>query len=476
MPDGAQDRGSSSSLFGDLYPYKGRFETYAVLPEKGKSREAILEELRAIAQEEDERWRTGKVSGTMYHGGKDHYEFLSRVFGLFAHVNLLQRDMCPSGTKFESEIISMTAHMLNAEAVKRHNPEDEVCGAVTIGGTESILMAMLAYRERARAEKGIEAPEMVVPATIHPAFTKGAHYFGIRLVRVPVGPDFLADVDAMAGHITKNTIALAGSAGNYPHGLVDPIEKLSDLALSRGIGLHVDACLGGFILPWIEKLGYTVGPFDFRLPGVTSISCDTHKFGFGLKGTSVILYRNKALRRYQYFSQSDWPGGLYASPTFAGSRSGGLTAATWAAMVSLGEEGYMRAARAIMRAAETIRRGVEGIPELKIVGDPTFCIALMSDVVDIYHVNDYLASKGWRLNGLQLPPGVHMCITLPQTQPGVAEAFVEDLRAAVEYAKSPPEPIAKSGAVYGLAASGSGGQEMLIELIRAFLDATYEIG
>ncbi len=475
MANGADEKGSSS-IFGDLYPYKGRFPSYVRIPEKGRNREEIIKELEIIAQEENRRWETGRVSGTMYHGGKDHYDFLSRVFGLFAHVNLLQRDICPSGTKFESEIISMTGHMLHADAVKVHHPEEEVCGAVTIGGSESIMMAMLAYREQARVERGICDPEMVVPATIHPAFTKGAHYFGIKLVRVPVGPDFLADIEEMGRHITPATIALAGSAGNYPHGLVDPIDRLSDLALSHNIGLHVDACLGGFILPWIERLGYKVPPFDFRVPGVTSISCDTHKFGYGLKGTSVVLYRNKRLRRYQYFSQSDWSGGLYASPTFAGSRSGGLSAATWAAMVSLGEEGYMAAARAIMKTADTIRRGVEGIPELKIIGDPTFCIALTSDVVDIYHVNDFMSARGWRLNGLQLPPGVHMCVTLPQTQPGVAEAFVEDLRAAVEYATHPSEPMAKSGAVYGLAASGAGGQEMLLELIQAFLDATYELG
>ncbi len=475
MANGAEEKGSSS-IFGDLYPYKGRFPSYVRIPEKGRNREEIIKELEIIAQEENRRWETGRVSGTMYHGGKDHYDFLSRVFGLFAHVNLLQRDICPSGTKFESEIILMTGHMLHADAVKVHHPEEEVCGAVTIGGSESIMMAMLAYREQARVERGICDPEMVVPATIHPAFTKGAHYFGIKLVRVPVGPDFLADIEEMGRHITPATIALAGSAGNYPHGLVDPIDRLSDLALSHNIGLHVDACLGGFILPWIERLGYKVPPFDFRVPGVTSISCDTHKFGYGLKGTSVVLYRNKRLRRYQYFSQSDWSGGLYASPTFAGSRSGGLSAATWAAMVSLGEEGYMAAARAIMKTADTIRRGVEGIPELKIIGDPTFCIALTSDVVDIYHVNDFMSARGWRLNGLQLPPGVHMCVTLPQTQPGVAEAFVEDLRAAVEYATHPSEPMAKSGAVYGLAASGAGGQEMLLELIQAFLDATYELG
>lgn len=474
MANTKEDTKSSGSIFDSMYPYRNRLETHAVLPPKGRSREEIFRELETIIKEEDKKWETGRSSGTTYHGGREHYEFLNRVFGLFSHVNLLQRDLWPSGTKFEAEIVSMTSHMLHGECVKEHNPQDEVCGVVTSGGSESILMAMLAYRERGRAEKGITAPEMIAPATIHPAFSKGAHYFGIRLIRVPVGKDFLADLEAIRSSITRNTVALAASAGNYPHGLIDPIAELSEIALRHDLGFHVDGCLGGFLLPWIERLGYHVPPFDFRLPGVTSISCDTHKYGYALKGTSVLLYRNKRLRRYQYFCQTDWPGGLYASPTAAGSRSGGLTAATWAAMVAMGEEGYLEAARAIMKAAETIKRGIAAIPEIRIAGNPTFCIALMSDVVDIYHVNDFLTSRGWRLNGLQLPAGEHLCVTLPQTQPGVAEKFVEDLREAVEYAKNPPQPQALSGAVYGLSGSVSG-QATLQELLHAWLDASYEL-
>jgi sphinganine-1-phosphate aldolase len=448
-------------------------QSYPRLPEKGRDRNDILRELRDISQQEDARWETGQVSGSYYHGGKEHYAWLKEVFGLFAHVNLLQRDMCPSGTKFEAEIVSMTAKMLNADAAAARNAEDQVAGAITFGGSESIMLPMLVYREKARAERGLATPEMVVPTTIHPAFQKGAHYFGMKLVRVPVGADYLADVDAMRAAINENTVALAGSAGNYPHGLIDPIGKLSDLALERGLGLHVDGCLGGFLLPWIEKLGYDVPPFDFRLPGVTSMSCDTHKFGYGLKGASVVLYRNKALRRFQYFSTPDWAGGLYASPTMAGSRSGGITASTWAAMVALGEEGYLDSARRIMKASDTIQAGIRRIPELQIFGKPTFCIGIRSEGLNIYHVNDYLGSKGWRLNGLQMPPGVHMCITLPQTRAGVAEKFVADLEDAVTYAKNPPDPNPRSGAVYG---GGAGGFDpaFVNEMMRAWLDSTYE--
>jgi len=230
---------------------------------------------------------------------------------------------------------------------------------------------------------------------------------------------------------------------------MDPLERLSELALRAGVPMHVDACYSGFLLPWLERLGYDIPPFDFRLPGATSISCDTHKWGYGPKGASVVLYRNRALRHYQYFVMTDWAGGYYGSPTVAGSRSGGIAAATWAAMVALGEEGYLEIARQIMKAADTIRTGTLSIPEIKIAGRPTFCMAFMSDVIDIYHVNDFLASKGWRMNVLQDPPGFHFCITRPQAQPGVAEAFVDDLRVAVAYAKTPPPNPSKTSAMYG---------------------------
>jgi sphinganine-1-phosphate aldolase len=471
MPE--ENQGSSTEgPFGDLHPYRTWTETFTQIPKKGRPETEVIEELKRIAAAEDQKWVTGQISGTMYHGGREHYDFLNHIFGLFSYVNLIQRDICPSGTKFEAEITSMVANMLHAEAAKTANPEDIVCGTVTSGGSESIYNAIYVYRERARHEKGITDPEIIAPTTIHPAFNKAAHYLGVRLIQIPVNQDYQADVDGMRQRITGNTIALAGSAGSYPHGVIDPIDRLSDLVLSHDLGLHVDGCLGGFILPWIEKLGYDIPPFDFRIPGVTSMSCDTHKFGYSLKGTSVVVYRNPRLRRYQYFAQTDWPGGLYASPTVQGSRSGGLTAATWAALVSMGEEGYLAAARAIMNTADAIRLGISRIPEINIMGKSTFLISMTSEVVDIYMVNDYLTMKGWRMNGCQNPPGFHFCVTLSNTLPGVAEQFVADLRAAVEFAKNPPYPQAKSGALYGLAGSLEG-REFLKEGIFSLLDETY---
>ncbi len=454
-------------------PHLLELEKHRAIPTRGQPPAEILRDLKTIAREENSRWQTGQVSGTYYHGGMEHYAFLNKVFSLYSHVNILQRDMCPSGTRFEGEVIAMTARMLGSEAARERNAADEVCGAITSGGTESIIMPMLAYRERARAEKGITAPEMVVPDTIHPAFSKGAHYFGIKLVRIPVGADYRANVGAMREAIGPNTIAIAGSAANYPHGLIDPIERLSELALEAGVGLHVDSCFGGFILPWIAKLGYEVPAFDFSLPGVTSMSCDTHKWGYGLKGASVVLFRNKQLRRRMYFAQTDWQGGLYASPTVAGSRSEGISASTWAAIIALGEDGYLKATRRIMKAADTIKAGVAKIPELKIIGKPTYCIAITSEAVDIYHVNDFMGSRGWRLNGLQKPPGFHICVTLPQTLPGVAARFVRDIAQAVEYAKQPHANPPASGALYGGGATALA-PGMVDELMYAWLDSSYE--
>jgi sphinganine-1-phosphate aldolase len=461
-----------ASIFGDLYPYEGRFESYSSIPNNGREPEQIFEELKTIADEEDRNWESGLISGTMYHGGKEHYAFLNRVFSLFSYVNLLQRDLCPSGTKFESEIISMVAKLLNGDEVKKYNTDDEVCGTVTSGGTESIFNGVFIHREWGREEKGIMDPEMVVPMTIHPAFNKAAHYLGIKVISVPVDQNFEADVEAMRAKITPNTIAVAGSAGNYPYGVIDPLTKLSDLALEHQIGMHVDGCLGGFILPWIEKLGYEIPPFDFRLPGVTTMSCDTHKYGYALKGTSTLLVRNHKLLRYQFFSVGEWPGGLYASPTVQGSRSGGLTAATWAAMLTMGEDGYLKAAKLIMDTADKIRDGIAGIPEIKIAGKSTFVIGMFSDQVNMYHVNDYLISKGWRMNGCQNPPGFHFCVTLRNTLPGVADAFINDLKEGVTYAKNPAQPFPKSGALYGLAGSVDG-QVFLKQGMLDFIEATY---
>jgi sphinganine-1-phosphate aldolase len=290
----------------------------------------------------------------------------------------------------------------------------------------------------------------------------------VKAIRTPVTGERKADTEAIAAAIGPRTVALIGSAGTYPHGVIDPIPELSKLALEHDLGLHVDACLGGFILPWAERLGHDLPTWDFRLPGVTSISADTHKYGYAPKGTGVLLYRNPDLRHRQYFVNTDWPGGIYASPGIAGSRSGGLIAATWAALVSLGESGYLDLAEGIFTTADELRKAVESIAELRTLGHSPFLIAFGSERVDIWHVNDALQDRGWRMNGCQEPAGLHFCVTRPNTQPGVTEAFAADLRQAVDYAKDPPATPPRSGALYG------GGTDVppTGDLLVGFLDAT----
>ncbi len=461
-------------LIDEFYPYRSRFETARRLPATGRDAHEVLGELRWMAETEDAKGKEGKVSGSLYHGDPDHYRFLVEAFGLFAHVNVLQRDMYPSATKFEAEIVAMTAAMLHGDAAP------DVCGVLTGGGSESLTSQVLAYRDAARAQRGVTDPEIIIPVTAHCALDKAGHYFGVRVLHAPLGADFRVDVEWVRSHVGDSTIALVGSAGNYPHGLVDDIPALASIAAERGIGMHVDACLGGFLLPWGERLGLPVPPFDFRVPGVTSISADTHKYGYGLKGTSVLLYATKDLRRHQYFTAAQWPGGMYISPGMAGSRSGGLIASTWAAMVTLGEAGYTDVARRIFATAARLRAGVDAIPGLRVVGEPLFNIAFTADPddpagpLDVFVVNDALVAAGWRLNGLQSPPGLHFCVTNPNTAPGVVEAFLADLGAAVAHARDSQAPPARSGALYGLSGAGPEGVQLATTLLSGALDAFYE--
>ncbi|HET9612438.1 MAG TPA: aspartate aminotransferase family protein [Acidimicrobiales bacterium] len=456
------------------FPYEDRFPVNRALPDRGRPRDEVLAELRAMATEEDAFWETGKCSGTMYCGDHEHYDFMNEAFGLFAHVNVLQRDMCPSATKFEAEILGMALDLLHAEAVT----DGEPAGLVTTGGTGSILHAVLAYREQAAA-RGVTRPNFVKPETGHPAFDKACHLFGVELRTAPVHPDTTTvDVGAMADLVDGDTIAVMGSACNYPYGTIDPIPELGELAQSRGVGLHVDGCLGGFILPFGRELGVEPIPlFDFRVPGVTTISADTHKYGYAFKGSSTLLFRDKALRNGQYFFVSGWTGGKYMSPGIEGSRSGGLLAATWAAMVQLGRDGYRRYAEQIFATAAEMMAAVRSHPELRIMGSPTFCFSFTSDEFDIYHVNDFMRQRGWRFNGQQYPNAIHMAVTRPQTQPGVAEAFAADLSEAVAYARERKDEAPFSAAIYGGVAGGltDEADEMIRSVMADLLDRQSQV-
>ena len=434
-------------------PYRDISTTFLHLPEAGINNADILRQMEELQSKEASKWKHGFVSGAVYHGDDDHIGFLNKVYAINSQSNPLHSDVFPSSAKYESEVVSMTAHMLKAADENRTpDPNQEICGVVTSGGTESILLAMKTYRDWAKDKKGIKEPEMIIPSTAHAAFDKASQYFNIKCIRIPVDEDYKADVGATRKAITRNTIVIVGSAPTFPHGIIDPIEELSELAITSEVGFHTDACLGGFVLPWAKKLGYDIPPFDFRLPGVTSISADTHKYGYAPKGTSVILYRGFELRHYQYYKTTEWPGGLYCSPTFAGSRPGALSAGCWAAMVTMGANGYLEATKRILQTASAIQAGIKQMSDLYILGNPLWVIAFGSNVVDIYRVMESMSEKGWSLNALHKPPCVHICVTLRHTQPGVSKRFVDDLKSAVEYVKKNPDEKGSMAPVYGMAA------------------------
>jgi len=448
-------------------PYKNLFDSFTQIPSVGRAHADILRDMESMRALEESHWKEGFISGAVYHGDQEHIDFLNQVYAINSQSNPLHADVWPSANKFEAEIVAMTANMLGGDG-------QDVCGTLSSGGTESILLAMKTYRDRALAERGITNLEMIAPVTAHAAFDKASQYFNIKMVHIPVDENFRADVNAAKKAITANTIVIVGSAPSFPHGAIDPIAELSELAREHNIGFHTDACLGGFVLPWAEKLGYPVPPFDFRLPGVTSISADTHKYGYAAKGTSVVLYRGQQLRHFQYYTSTEWPGGLYFSPTFAGSRPGALSAACWAAMTSIGAEGYLSATKKILETAAAIKRGVNEIPELHVLGDPLFVVAFASESINVYKVLDYMAHKKWSLNGLHKPTCVHLCVTLRHTQPGVAERFLADLREAVDHVKAYPEEKGTMAPVYGMAATVPL-RGMVSDLLKKYLDVIFKV-
>ncbi|CAN1295163.1 Sphingosine-1-phosphate lyase [Linum perenne] len=371
------------------------------LPKEGLGPQVLVK----LKEEKDKDvdWR-GKCSGTVYIGGAEsegHFAVINEACSMFAHTNPLHLDVFPSVARFEAEVVAMTAALLGSQEKASGG---EVCGNMTSGGTESILLAMKTSRDYMKAKKGITKPEMIIPVSAHSAYDKAAQYFNIKLCRVPVDKDFKADVKAIRRHINRNTILIVGSAPGFPHGVIDPIEELGQLASSHGICLHVDLCLGGFVLPFARMLGYPIPPFDFTVEGVTSVSVDVHKYGLAPKGTSVVLYRNHEIRKNQFVAVTEWSGGLYVSPTVAGSRPGSLIAGAWAAMISLGKQGYLEHTKAIMEVSKKLQNGMKDIPELFIIGKPDMTIvAFGSNLVDIFEVNDIMTSKGWHLNALQRP-------------------------------------------------------------------------
>lgn len=418
------------------------------LPEKGWEYKQILDTMETY-RKDDVKYRELKAWSLVYYLGEKYTQFLKEAFNLYFSENALNPIAFKSLRRFESEVIKMTAKMLHGD--------ENVVGAMTSGGTESCLLPVVTYRDYWRAErnKSIKEPQMIAPSTIHVAWTKAAHYFGVKMVHVPLDNDYRADVKEIEKHINENTILIVASAPNYPHGIIDPIEEIGSLALKYHIPFHVDACLGGFLLPFVEDLGYPIPVFDFRVEGVTSISADVHKYGFAAKGASTVLYRSMDYMRHQIFVDSDWQGGIYASSGLLGTRPGGAIAAAWAAMHALGYQGYLENARIIMETTRKLMDGIQSIPDLEIVGKPQsaiFAYRSKNPTLNIYAVGDQLENKGWHVDRMQKPMALHAMVTPLHAQ--VADQFIADLKESVEYVKQHPALALKGdAALYGMVAT-----------------------
>jgi glutamate/tyrosine decarboxylase-like PLP-dependent enzyme len=373
----------------------------------------------------DADWAGGRTFSMLYPAGEEVDELLRDANNLYMFENALNPFKFPSLRQMEIDVVGMTASLL-------HAPE-EADGCMTSGGTESIIMAVKAARERARAERGVTKPEIVLPESAHPAFYKAAKYLGLETKRIPLDKDLRADVQAAADLLGDQTALVVGSAPNYPFGTVDPIPELAALASERGISFHTDSCLGGFILPFLERLGRPIPPFDFRVPGVTTMSADPHKYGYATKGASVVLHRDRDhLMKHQLFVFDGWAGGFYGSFAMAGARPGAPVAAAWAVMNFLGLEGYLRLASVVEETTKKIRRSIEAIPELHLWGDPIASIfSFGSEKLDIFAVGDVMDDRGWHLDRQKPPEALHMMVSPIHAR--VADKLIEDLRHAVAH-------------------------------------------
>ncbi|OXU26605.1 hypothetical protein TSAR_005548 [Trichomalopsis sarcophagae] len=526
------------------------------LPAQGIDREQIIKLVERSVYLGNYDWKNGRVSGCVYRNAESELkDLVKEVYSLASLTNPLHPDVFPGVCKMEAEVVRISCRLFGGD--------DNSCGTMTTGGTESILLACKAFRDYAREYKGIKKPEMVVPVTAHSAFDKAAQFLKIRMRLVPVNPDSLTvSIEGMKRAINRNTVLedslnpredpkirvegdvrpddaeatnedtltvrdtlrvsyvfrgtfsevsalkisdaiipysgkfakifnipnisrlkiqctlflqkLVCSAPNFPYGTMDNIERISRLGLEHDIPVHVDACLGGFLVCFMREAGYTLPDFDFRLSGVSSISADTHKYGYAPKGSSVILYRHKKYRHHQFTISTDWPGGIYGSPTVNGSRAGGIIAACWATMMYFGMEGYVKATKDIIDTTQYIERELRGMNNIYVFGTPmTSVIAVGSHDFGIYRLSQALNARGWNLNTLQFPSAIHICVTHVHTEPGVAQQFVDDVRFELEKIMQTPEEEAEGiYALYG-SAQTIPDRSVVGEITKSFIDSMY---
>ncbi len=412
------------------------------LPEQGIDRDEVMQELEELRRD-DVPWLEGKAFTNLFIVDRDGKRLVEDAFRSYLWENALDPTQFPSLLRLETDILAMAAAHLGGD--------ESITGSFTSGGTESVMLAVKSARDLALATRPelarLGKPEIVLPVTAHPCFQKAAHYLGLDATQVPVDPETLrADPAAMAAAITDRTILLVGSAPSYAHGVVDPIPELGALAEETGIPLHVDGCIGGWLLPFFRELGAPVPAFGFEVPGVGSISMDLHKYAFAAKGASVVLYRDPARHRHQVFTWSSWPGYSLVNPVIQSSRSGGPLAAAWAILKHYGHDGYLEVVRNLKASTDQIVETVNASSHLRVLSRPEMCLVAIASTTDdlcIFDLADALRAKGWvaypqfRM-GEGMPPSLHLTI-LPKNLPHV-DRWLADLEECVaELLASPPE-------------------------------------
>jgi len=435
-----------SAIMKEMEGLKQPIQFNGSLPEKGYDREMLLSEMRAEKQK-DANWREGKTWSLVYHKDQQHEEFIKQAYSSYFSENYLNPMAFSSLRRYEHEVVRMCSDLLNGDS--------NVVGTITSGGTESILLAIKSYRDRARQKrKFLRKPNIIVPESVHVAFDKAAHYFDVDIIRAPLDKSMCVDTLAVEKLINRNTILLIGSAPNYPYGTIDDITSLGRLAKKFKLPLHVDACVGGFMLPFIRELGRNIPAFDFKVTGVTSMSADIHKYGYAAKGASVILYKNMDYLKYQFVICSDWCGGVYASPTLYGTRSGGSVAAAWAAMNSIGHTGYLDLAKETLSITEKLIQGINAIEGLEVIGNPKmtiFSYLSMDENLNVFAVADLMEKKGWHIDRQQKPNSLHAMVTI--NHKNHYQKYLDDLKEATLIARQQPD-LAQQGnaAMYGMVA------------------------
>ncbi len=380
-------------------------------PEKGLQAQAVLEALEQM-KAEDLPWKTGKVMAYVYATDPEAKELAEAAYIKYFTENGLDPSSFPSLLHLEKQVTGMVAALLGGGS--------EATGNCTSGGTESVILAVKTARDYARVHRPeITEPEIIIPSTAHPCFHKAGHYLNVKVVSVEVDPQtFRVDAKAMEQAITANTILMVGSAPSYAHGVIDPIEEIAAIAKQHQILCHVDSCVGGMYLPFAKMLGYDIPNFDLSVDGVTSISCDLHKFGYVPKGCSTIIYKNKELRQHQIYTCSNWPGYTIVNPTVLSSKTGGPMAAAWAMFIHYGKEGYKNAVQDCQNATDQLIKAIAAIPELEVLGQPEMSLVAFKSVdegISIFELAEAVNQKGWYLQ-VQLasptsPEAIHVTIS-----------------------------------------------------------------